>query len=139
MEAIETLGIPPEWIEAIDAKERLELDRRRRVYRGSRPAPDLAGRTAIVVDDGLATGVTMRAAVEAVRQGEPQRIVVAVPVADPDVCQRLRDRADRVLCLRTPKPLRAVGLWYEDFSQTTDEEVRELLALASPDPRPGCR
>ncbi|MDX6727507.1 MAG: hypothetical protein QOK49_2312, partial [Baekduia sp.] len=95
-----------------------------------RPPPDLSGRTVLLVDDGLATGSTMVAAVQAVRQEEPARIVVAVPVADPDVCEELRSQADEVLCLQTPRPFRAVGQWYEDFSQTSDDEVRELLARA---------
>jgi predicted phosphoribosyltransferase len=127
---IASLDMRPEWIEAIDARERRELERRDRAYRGDRPPPDLAGKTVIVVDDGLATGSTMLAAVQAIRQDEPARIVVAVPVADPEVCEALRDVADEVVCLSTPRPLRAVGLWYEDFSQTTDDEVRELLERA---------
>jgi erythromycin esterase-like protein/predicted phosphoribosyltransferase len=127
---IEKLEIPPEWIEAIDAKERRELERRERAYRGERPPPDLAGRTVILVDDGLATGSTMLAAVWAVRQEEPARVVVAVPVADPDVCGALRDEADEVVCVHTPRPLGAVGAWYDDFSQTTDDEVRALLERA---------
>jgi erythromycin esterase-like protein/predicted phosphoribosyltransferase len=127
---IESLNIPVEWIEAVDAKERRELDRRERAYRDGRPPPDLAGRTVILVDDGLATGSTMWVAVHAVRQEDPARVVVAVPVADPDVCEALRSVADEVVCLSTPKPFQAVGLWYEDFSQITDEEVRDLLARA---------
>jgi erythromycin esterase-like protein/predicted phosphoribosyltransferase len=129
---IESTGIPLEWIEAIDAKERRELERRERAYRGERPPPELAGRTVILVDDGLATGSTMLAAVWAVRQEEPARIVVAVPVADPDVCEALRGEADEVVCVHTPRPLGAVGAWYVDFSQTTDEEVRELLERSRP-------
>jgi predicted phosphoribosyltransferase len=126
-EVVESLGIPLEWIEAIDAKERRELERRDRAYRGERPPPDLAGRTVILVDDGLATGSTMVAAVRAVREDDPARVVVAVPVADPDVCAALNAEADEGVCLQTPRPLRAVGAWYEDFSQTTDAEVRALL------------
>src|SRR4051812_17892104 len=121
---VESLDLPPEWIEAIDAKERRELERREDAYRGGRPPPELSGRTVILVDDGLATGSTMLAAVWAVRQEEPARIVVAVPVADPRVCDALRGEADEVLCLHTPERLQAVGARYEDFSQTTDEEVR---------------
>ena len=128
---VESLGLPAEWIEAIDAKERRELDRRERAYRGDRPPPDVAGRTVILVDDGLATGSTMLAAVEAIRQDDPAKVVVAVPVADPDVCEALRTVADEVVCLGTPRPLQAVGVWYDDFSQTTDDEVRELLAQAA--------
>jgi erythromycin esterase-like protein/predicted phosphoribosyltransferase len=124
---IEALGLPAEWIEAIDAKERRELERRERAYRGDWPPPDVAGRTVILVDDGLATGSTMRAAVEALREDEPARIVIAVPVADPAVCAELRTQVDDAVCLVTPRPLGAVGAWYEDFSQTSDDEVRELL------------
>jgi erythromycin esterase-like protein/predicted phosphoribosyltransferase len=127
---IDSLGLPAEWIEAIDAKERRELERRERSYREGRPPPDVTGRTVILVDDGLATGSTMLAAVEAIRQDDPAKVVVAVPVADPDVCEALRTGADEVVCLRTPRPLQAVGVWYDDFSQTTDEEVRELLERA---------
>jgi erythromycin esterase-like protein/predicted phosphoribosyltransferase len=130
---IESLGLPPEWIEAIDAKERRELQRRERAYRGDRPPPDVAGRTVILVDDGLATGSTMLAALHALRADEPARVVVAVPVADPGVCAALRDVADEVVCALTPQPLQAVGLWYDDFSQTSDDEVRALLERA---PRP---
>ena len=126
-QVLEQLAIPAEWIEAIDAKERRELERRERAYRGDRPPPDLAGRTVIIVDDGLATGATMLAAVRAVRLDDPEEIIVAVPVADPDVCRSLGADADDVVCLRTPERLGAVGLWYEDFSQTTDAEVRDLL------------
>jgi predicted phosphoribosyltransferase len=122
------LDMPSEWIEAIDAKERRELERRERVYRGERPPPALAGRVVVLVDDGLATGATMLAAVRAVREQRPARVVVAVPVADPDVCERLGSVADEVVCVSTPRPMMAVGAWYEDFSQISDEEVRELLA-----------
>jgi erythromycin esterase-like protein/predicted phosphoribosyltransferase len=124
---IERLDLPAEWIEAIDAKERRELERRERVYRGERPPPELAGRTVILVDDGLATGSTMLAALQAVREDDPAKVVAAAPVAAPEVCGALEPVADEVVCLATPEPLRAVGLWYEDFSEITDEEVRELL------------
>jgi predicted phosphoribosyltransferase len=129
-ELIEQLGLPPELIEAIEARERQELERRERAYRGDRPPPDLKGRTVILVDDGLATGSTMLAAVHAVRQYDPARVVVAVPVADPEVCASLEQVADEAVCAITPQPMRAVGMWYGDFSQTTDDEVRELLARA---------
>ncbi|MCW3018662.1 MAG: hypothetical protein JWN10_970, partial [Solirubrobacterales bacterium] len=125
-QVLEQLAIPAEWVEAIDAKERRELERRERVYRGDRPPPDFADRIAMLVDDGLATGATMLAAVRAVRLDDPAEVVVAVPVADPEVCGALRSEADEVVCLLTPERLGAVGLWYEDFSQITDEEVREL-------------
>jgi erythromycin esterase-like protein/predicted phosphoribosyltransferase len=134
---VESLDLPLEWIEAIDAKERRELERQERAFREDRPPPDLSGRTVLLVDDGLATGSTMVAAVQAVRQEEPARIVVAVPVADPDVCEDLRSLADEVICLQTPRPLRAVGDWYEDFSQTHDDAVRELLARARRPPAEG--
>ncbi len=127
---VDALEITTEQIEAIAARELQELERRERAYRGDRPAPDVSGRTVILVDDGLATGATMSAAVLAVRQDEPASVVMAVPVGDPDVCASFREYADEVVCLRTPQPLRGVGAWYEDFSQTTDDEVRELLARA---------
>ncbi|MCZ4494636.1 MAG: Erythromycin esterase [Conexibacter sp.] len=129
-ELVDSLDLPLEWIEAIDAKERRELERQERTFRADRPPPDLSGRTVVLVDDGLATGSTMVAAVQAVRQEEPARIVVAVPVADADVCEALRSLADEVVCLQTPRPFRAVGQWYEDFSQTGDDEVRQLLERA---------
>jgi predicted phosphoribosyltransferase len=124
-------GIPSHVIDAVAEREQQELDRRARDYRGDRPFPQLSGRTVILVDDGLATGSTMRAAVRAVRQQQPAAIVVAVPVAAAETCEELRREADRIVCLRTPEPFSAVGLWYEDFSQTTDAEVRALLAEAA--------
>jgi predicted phosphoribosyltransferase len=133
-ELIERLELPPEWIEAIDARERRELERRERLYRGQQPPPDLAGRTVILIDDGLATGSTMLAAVQAVRQEDPVRIVVAVPLAPAEACTALQAVAEEVVCLAAPEMMRAVGLWYEDFSQTGEDEVRELLAQAR---RPG--
>lgn len=136
---VDRLELPAEWIAAIDAKERRELERRERAYRGDRPPPDVAGRTAILVDDGLATGSTMLAAVSALRTREPQRIVVAVPVADPEICATVGREADEAVCLVTPRPLHAVGAWYEDFSQTGDDEVRELLARARRPPVPTSR
>src|SRR5688572_16275090 len=127
---VEALEIPREWVEAVDARERRELERRERAYRGDPTPPDLTGRTVILVDDGLATGSPMFAAIAAVRQDEPERIVVAVPVAPEEVCEALRHEADEVWCLHTPSPFRAVGPWYVDFSQTTDEEVKALLEQA---------
>src|SRR3989449_4932927 len=125
---VEQLGISDQMIDAVAARERQELARRERLYRGNRPPPDVRGRTVILVDDGLATGATMYAAVEALRQQQPGRIVVAVPTASPEICEELRAEVDEVICAITPDPFYAVGLWYEDFSQTTDEEGRELLA-----------
>jgi putative phosphoribosyl transferase len=109
------------------ARERAELARREALYRGSKPPVDVRGRTVIVVDDGLATGSTMRAAVAALRQRDPARLIVAVPVGAEDTCQQLRSEADEVVCPSTPSPFRAVGLWYQEFPQTSDEEVHRLL------------
>ena len=130
-EVVRTLGIPDEVVEAVAAREQRELERRHRLYRGKPPAPRVEGRTVILVDDGLATGSTMRAAVAALRRQRPARIVVAVPVGAPQTCEDFRDEADEAVCARTPEPFHAVGAWYEDFSQTTDEEVRELLGRAA--------
>jgi erythromycin esterase-like protein/adenine/guanine phosphoribosyltransferase-like PRPP-binding protein len=128
---IGNLGIPAEAVERVTARERLELDRRDRLFRGDRQPPILRGRTVILIDDGLATGATMEAAVLALRGSAPGTIVVAVPVGAPDTCERLGRMADRVVCLSMPVPFNAVGDWYNDFSQTTDAEVRRLL---TPDP-----
>jgi len=125
------LRIPDYIIDEVAASEQQELMRRERLYRGDRPAPNVRGRSVILVDDGLATGATMLAAVKALRQQQPARIVVAVPTAAPETCEQLRTQADDVICAITPEPFHAVGLWYEDFSQTTDEEVRDLLAQGS--------
>jgi putative phosphoribosyl transferase len=125
------LRIPDYVIEAVTAWQQQELERRERLYREGRPPADVGGRTVILVDDGLATGATMHAAIVALRQRQPARIVVAVPTAAPDVCEAFRAEADDVVCAVTPEPFYSVGLWYEDFSQTTDEEVRELLAQAA--------
>jgi predicted phosphoribosyltransferase len=127
-ELVRALGIPDQVIEAIAAREQEEMARRERLYRGDRQAPDVRDRTVILVDDGLATGATMQAAIKALRQQHPARIVVAAPVAAPETCDVLKSEADDVVCAVTPEPFHAVGLWYDDFSQTTDEEVRDLLA-----------
>jgi len=127
-EIVRGLGISEHEIDAVVARELRELSRRDRLYRGDRPPSDVAGRTVILVDDGLATGATMRAAVQALRQQQPGRIVAAVPTASPDTCQVLKAEADDVICAITPEPFFAVGHWYDDFTQTTDDEVRELLA-----------
>ena len=124
-------GISSQQVEAIVAAEQLELERRERQYRGLRPFPNLAGRAVILVDDGLATGSTMRAAVRALREERPARIIVAVPTAPTETCEELRFVVDEVFCLITPDPFYAVGLWYEDFSQSTDDEVRDLLERAA--------
>jgi len=125
---VQRLGIPEYVIDAVAAREEQELARRERLYRGNRPPPDVRGRTVILVDDGLATGATMRAAVMALRQLQPARIVVAVPTASSETREELRPEVDDIVCAITPEPFLAVGHWYEDFSQTTDDEVRHLLA-----------
>jgi predicted phosphoribosyltransferase len=129
-EVMRAVRIPPQMIEAVTQRELRELERREREYRGGRPPPDVRGKTVILVDDGLATGATMQAAVKALRQMRPGRLVVAVPTGSPQTCEQLRSEADEVICAIEPEPFHAVGLWYEDFSQTSDEEVRDLLARA---------
>jgi predicted phosphoribosyltransferase len=124
------LGIRPGQIEAVAARERRELERREAAYRHGRSPVPVRGRIAILVDDGLATGSTMRAAVRALRQLEPRRIVVAVPTAAPETCDELRAEVDEVVCAITPEPFHAVGLSYDDFTQTSDAEVRDLLDRA---------
>lgn len=114
-------------IDLVAEREGRELERREKSYRGNRPPLNVEGRTVIVVDDGLATGSTMRAAVRALQKMKPREIVVAVPVAAPSTCAELGAEVDEMICLRTPEPFQAVGLWYDDFSQTTDAEVHELL------------
>jgi putative phosphoribosyl transferase len=114
-------------IDEVAAREQQELERRERSYRGSRRPLDVRGKTVVVVDDGLATGSTMRAAVAALKKMEPKAIIVAVPVAAAQTCGEFRDEGIDIVCLRTPEPFQAVGLWYDDFSQTTDEEVHEFL------------
>jgi predicted phosphoribosyltransferase len=129
-ELIRVYRIDPADVEMVMRREQAELERRERLYRGGRPFPDLRNKTVILVDDGLATGSTMRVAVEALRKEGPARIVVGVPVASPETCDAFRDVADDIVCAMTPEPFYAVGIWYDDFSQTTDEEVHELLASA---------
>lgn len=130
-EVVEALGISEQAIEAVAQQELRELERRERVYRGGRPPPELRDRVVVLVDDGLATGSSMRAAVAAVRQQHPRRIVVAVPTAAAETCEDFRREVDEVVCLSTPEPFYAVGLWYRDFSQTSDDEVRALLERAA--------
>jgi predicted phosphoribosyltransferase len=121
------LHVRPETINAVALRELRELDRRERAYRGPHAPPSVRGKTVILVDDGLATGASMHAAVAALRAQGPARIVVAVPVGAPSTCEDLRQLADEVVCAETPEPFSAVGQWYDDFSQTTDDEVRQLL------------
>jgi putative phosphoribosyl transferase len=124
------MAVSPQALAEVVAREQAELVRRERLYRGDRPAIDLRGRTVIVVDDGLATGSTMRAAVQAIRQQHPAHLVVAVPVGAPQTCRALSAEADEVVCAAMPDPFQAVGLWYRDFPQASDEEVHQLLAQA---------
>jgi predicted phosphoribosyltransferase len=126
-DVVRVLQVSDDVLEAVAAAEQQELERRERLYRGDRSPLDVRDKIVILVDDGLATGASMKAAVAALRQMGPARIVVAVPVGSVDTCYEMRDVADDVVCAATPEPFRAVGLWYEDFSQTTDEEVRDLL------------
>ena len=120
--------ITPQQIDAVAAREERELSRREAEFRGNRAPLDVRGRTVIIVDDGLATGSTMRAAVQALRAMEPKRVIVAVPVGAEQTCEEFREIVDEMVCLRTPEPFDAVGLWYDDFTQTTDEEVHALLS-----------
>jgi putative phosphoribosyl transferase len=129
-DVVRELGIPQRWVDEVTADEAAELRRREAAYRDGRPAPDVRGKAVILVDDGLATGASMRAAIAALRQLGPARIVVAVPVAAAQTCKEFRSEADEVVCAETPEPFYAVGTWYEDFSQTTDDEVRDLLSRA---------
>ena len=124
---LRSLRISPQQLDAVTRAEEAELRRQERVYRGDRPPSAVSGRTVILVDDGLATGATMQAAVAALRSAGPKEVVVAVPVAPPETCAELEAEADRVVCAVTPEPFFAVGAGYRDFSQTSDDEVRELL------------
>ncbi len=124
------VNIPEATVEVVARREELELKRREEAYRDNRPRLDVRDRTAILIDDGLATGATMRAAVAALRKQKPGRIVIAVPVAAPDTCEEFRADVDEIICGITPSQFHAVGVWYEDFSQTTDEEVQQLLRAA---------
>lgn len=133
---VEGLNIPDDLIDAVAAQESQELERRERAYRDDRSAPDVQGRTVILVDDGIATGSTMKAAVEALRQLEAGRIVVAAPTAALSTVREMRGDVDELVAVMTPADFMGVGQWYEDFSQTTDEEVRELLERGSKSPNP---
>jgi len=127
---VRTLGIPKQVIDKVAAYEQREVERRERLYRGDRPPAEVRGRTIILVDDGMATGATMHAAVAAVRQREPARLIIAVPVAASATCEEFASEVDELVCISQPEAFYAVGIWYEHFSQTTDEEVRYLLAQA---------
>src|SRR6266542_7145335 len=130
-EVMRAIPYADEAIEAVTARETTELERRERIYREGRPPLELRDRIAILVDDGLATGATMRAAVKAMRQRGAAKIVVAVPVGPPDTCHEIEEQADETICLSMPEFFQALGQYYEDFSQTTDEDVRELLGRAA--------
>ncbi len=130
-DVVRALPNADQLIESVTEKETVELERREQIYRDGRPAPELRGRVVILVDDGLATGATMRAAVAALRQRGVAKIVVAAPVGAPDTCRELEQEADEIICAITPEFFQAVGQYYEDFSQTSDEEVRELLSRAA--------
>ena len=130
MNAMPGVTVPPDAVAAVVEREQAELVRREQLYRAGYPALSIQGRTVIVVDDGLATGSTMRAAVMAIRQQQPAYLVVAVPVGAEDTCVQLRGEADDVVCAAMPHPFRAVGLWYRNFPQASDDEVRELLEAA---------
>jgi putative phosphoribosyl transferase len=130
-DVIEALEIPQQVIEAIAIRENRELERREREYRGARPPLDVRGRTVILVDDGLATGSSMRVAATALKEKQPAQMIVAVPVASPVTCAEFESEVDRVVCALTPEPFWAVGQWYRDFSPTSDEEVRSLLDRAA--------
>jgi predicted phosphoribosyltransferase len=129
-DTVDYLNIPEHIIDSIAAEELKELKRRERAYRGNRPEPDVKGKTVILIDDGLATGSTIRAAAQALRPQQPARIIVAVPVSAPETCDEYRIGVDEIICAVTPEPFVGVGMWYLDFSQTTDEEVRDLLERA---------
>ncbi len=124
---VNALNIPDKVIDAVAEREQAELERRARAYRGERPRAQIEGRTVIIIDDGLATGASMRAAVAGLRAQAPAKIVAAVPTASPETCEMFEDEVDKIVCAVTPQPFFGVGFWYDDFSQTTDEEVRSLL------------
>lgn len=135
-EIVESLQISADTIAAAERQQRAELQRRERLYRGDRPFPNLSGQTVLLVDDGMATGATMKAAIAAALAQHPKRLVVAVPVAPPDTVAEIQALVDEVVCLQTPAFFQAVGLWYEHFPQTSDEEVLALLQAAQATPTP---
>lgn len=133
---VEQIQIPNQVIASVAAQEQRELERRETMYRGDRPFPDLKGKIVILVDDGLATGATMWAAIIAVRQKQPQEIVVAVPVAATETCEEICSKVEKFICANMPRAFYSVGMWYEKFPQTTDDEVRELLNKATNNHQP---
>jgi putative phosphoribosyl transferase len=134
-EVVDSLGVPARVIDEVAAREQQELERQEHAFRDDRPPPDVHDKTVILVDDGLATGATMRAAAAALREQHPACLVVAVPTAAPETCAAFREEVDVIVCAITPEPFYAVGLWYENFAQTTDQEVRDLLAREQERPR----
>ena len=130
-DVVRSFRIPQRVIDEATANELRELERRERIYRGNRPTPKISGSTVILIDDGLATGATMRAAVAAVKTKNPAKVIIAVPVAAPDTCSAFGSEVDEVICVATPEPFYGVGAWYEDFSQTTDKEVCDFLDRAA--------
>ena len=133
-EVIRELGISQEQLDEVAAEEQLEVERRERLYRAGRPPLEIAGRTAILVDDGIATGSTMRAAIQALRAQKPARLVVAAPTAAPATCEQIRKQVDELVCLTTPDPFVAIGFFYRDFPQLSDDAVREILHKATVQP-----
>lgn len=130
-EVVEELSLSEQIVDQVAVQEQQELERREHLYRDDRVTPELRERIVILVDDGLATGTTMRAAIAAIRQYQPAQIVVAVPVSSPETCEELADEVDDIVCAMTPQPFYSVGLWYDYFPQTTDAEVRDLLERAA--------
>lgn len=130
-EVVERLDLSEVAIDQVAAAEQQELERREQAYRGNRPPLNLSDLSVILVDDGLATGATMRAAAVAIRQQQPKQTIAAVPVSAPEICDEFQVEVDKIICAETPRPFFAVGLWYEQFSQTTDDEVRNLLQQAA--------
>ena len=135
-ELVHRLRLPPEAVDRVSGRTRAEVERRRRAWRGGRPAPELRGKTVILVDDGIVTGFTVRAAIGAARHLGAARVVAATPVAPPSACRMLRALADEVVCLETPEPFPSVGFWYRVFPPVSDAEVREILAAAGPHANP---
>jgi predicted phosphoribosyltransferase len=132
-DVIRQLNIPRRLIKAVTQEQQRELDRREKLYRGSRPALDLRGKTVIIIDDGLATGATMKASIASIRQQNPAKVIVAAPVAARETYESLRMEADELICAATADPFGAVGAWYQEFDETTDDEVRELISSGFPD------
>ena len=127
---MQALGVPEEYVRSLTAKGKLEMERQERLYRRGHSQHVIPDQACILVDDGMATGSTMRAAVKALRQHRPSKVIVAVPVAAPPACESLRALADELICVVQPEPFRSVGEWYEEFAQVTDDEVRDMLELA---------